>query len=147
MVKTKEEQGTLFFVQVRDPNEVRRNALEILKNILETLQRFEKFKHIRQEKLESMQKLRNFVKDVNKMMSDLRSKLPQTNLRAVDSRETPKKSKKVEIKKKKKTKAAEQRLPEKKPAQEQKQPKKEMTDLEKLEAQLGAIEGKLKSLT
>ena len=55
MVKMKEQNNELFFVEVKEPNEVRRNILEILKEILEMLHKFEKFKHIKQKKLEHIQ--------------------------------------------------------------------------------------------
>lgn len=127
----------LFFVEVKEPSEVRRNILEILKDIVETLQRFEKFKRIRHEKIENMHKLGHLLKDTNKMLGSLKSKLPQTNLRAVvkEAQGQPKQSKSHHRKKKKGKAAAE------KPRQ------KDATELEKLESQLSAIESKLKSLT
>ena len=138
MVKMKGQSNELFFVQVKEPNEVRRNILETLKEIVEVLQRFEKFKHIRHEKMESIHKLRGLLKDANKMLGNLRLKLPQTNLRATVVRETPV-HKKTHHKKKKKAKPAEEK--------QEKPPKREMTELEKLETELSAIEDKLKSLT
>ena len=129
----KEQDNGLFFVEVKEPSEVRRNILEILKDIVETLQRFDKFKHIRQEKIQNMRKLGLLLKDTNKVLGDLKSKLPQTNLRAVV--ETPRQSK-AHHKKKKKGKVVEQKAQQ-----------KDMTELEKLESQLSAIESKLKSLT
>ncbi len=128
----KEQSNELFFVQVKEPNEVRRNILETLKEIVEVLKRFEKFKHIRHEKLEKINHLRVLIKQANKMLGDLKIKLPQTNLRATVTRET---KPKVHHKKKKKAKA------------EEKAPKKDVTELDKLEAELNAIESKLKSLT
>ncbi len=130
----KEQSNGLFFVQVKEPNEVRRNILETLKGIVEVLKRFEKFKHIRHEKLEKINHLRVLLKQANKMLGDLRSKLPQTNLRATVAREAPKP--KVHHKKKKRAKSA-----------EEKAPKRETTELDKLESELNAIESKLKSLT
>ena len=134
----KEESNELFFVQVKEPNEVRRNILEILKEIVEVLQRFEKFKRIRHEKIEKINHLRVLIRQANKMLSDLRLKLPQTNLRAVAVREAPRLPKKAHHKAKK-AKTAQEKT--------EKVPKKEMTELEKLESELSAIESKLKSLT
>lgn len=135
----KEQSNDLFFVQVKEPNEVRRNILETLKEIVEVLQRFEKFKHIRHEKLENIQKLKGLLKDANKMLGNLKLKLPQTNLRATAVRETPRQSKKIHHLKNKKGKPAEEKS--------EKAPKRETTELEKLESELSAIESKLKSLT
>ena len=130
----KEQENELFFVQVKEPNEVRRNILETLREIVEVLQRFEKFKHTRHEKLEKIHKLRGLLKEANKILGNLKLKLPQTNLRATAVRETQTKK---HHKKAKKGKAAKE--PEK-------EPKREKTELEKLESELSAIEGKLKSL-
>ena len=133
----KEQSNELFFVQVKKPNEVRKDMLETLRNIVETLQKFEKFKHIRHEKLEKIRHLGVLLKQANKILGNLRLKLPQTNLRAVVVRESPSQPKKIHYKKK--IKAAEEKS--------EKAPKKELTEIDKLEAELSAIESKLKSLT
>ena len=132
----KGESNELFFVQVKEPSEVRRNILETLRDIVEVLKRFEKFRHIRQEKLEKINKLRGLLKETNKVFGTLKAKLPQTNLRATAVREAPKQHKKAHHKKGKKAEVAEEKMP-----------KKEMTETDKLEAELTAIESKLKSLT
>ena len=137
MVKMKEQSNELFFVQVKKPNEVRRGILETLKDIVETLKRFEKFKYIRHKKLEKIHHLAVLLKQANKTLGNLKLKLPQTNLRATVAR-TPSQPK-VHHKKKKKVKAAEEK--------QQKVPKKELTEVDKLEAELSAIESKLKMLT
>ena len=49
-LKDKGQSNELFFVEVKEPTEVRRNILEVLKEIVEVLKRFENFKHLRQEK-------------------------------------------------------------------------------------------------
>lgn len=132
MVKQKSQNEELFFVQVREPTEARRYILETLKEIVELLHRFEKFRHIRHEKVAKINHMRVLIKQANKMLGDLRAKLPQTNLRASAVREAP--ERKVAGKKQKAEKKQEPK-------------KKEMTALEKLEAELSSIEGKLKSLT
>ena len=136
MVKTKEQDKELFFVKLKEPNEVRRNILETLKEIVEVLHKFERFKHIRHEKIEKISRLRALLKQANKMLGDLRLKLPQTNLRANIIRQTQK-PQNVDHKRGKKVN----------PTESQKIPKKDMTELEKLEAELSAIEGKLKNLS
>ena len=129
----KEQDSEVFFVEVMDPAEIRRNILESLKQILELLQKFEKFKHLRHEKLQKIQKLRSLMKDTNKMLGNLKLKLPQTSLKYMPAN------------KEKKTSAKPSR--KKKEAKEEKIPKKEKTELERLEAELSAIESKLKSFT
>lgn len=130
--KTAKEQGNeILFVEVRDPSEVRRDILESLKQILELLHRFESFKHLRHEKSMKIQKLRTLVRDTNKRMSELRTKLPQTNFKvASHSRSAPPK-----------------KYPAKRKDKQQKLQKKEKTELERLQDELGAIESKLKSFT
>ena len=133
----KEQNNEHFFVELKEPSEVRRNILESLKQILEILQRFEKFKRIRQEKLQGIHKVRILLRDANKLLGTLRLKLPQTNLRATIVKENKKKHK--DDHKKKKEKPVEVKV--------EKAPKKEITELEKLESELGAIENKLKGLS
>ena len=130
----KEQSNELFFVQLKQPNDVKRNILESLKNILELLQKFEKFKHIRHEKIENIQKLRVQIKEANRLLGTLSAKMPQTNLRAAPITETREQKPKHHHKKKSPAKAAEKAAP------------KKMTELEKLESELNAIEGKLKNL-
>ena len=130
MAKELKEQSEVFFVQVMEPAQVRRNILESLKQILELLQRFEKFKHLRHEKANKIQKLRILMRDANKLMANLKSKLPQTSLRSV-APEPQKPERRVSRKKNQTVQT--------------KAPRKERTELEKLESELSAIESKLKS--
>jgi len=136
MVKAKEQSEELFFVQVKDPNNARRHILESLKDIVEMLQRFEKFKRARHQKLEKIHKLRGLIKDANKMLGILKLKMPQTNLRAAAKDSSPKPKN-----------ARHAKHAKKKPKEAEKPQKKEPTEIDKLEAELNAIESKLKSLT
>ena len=135
MVKSKEQGSELVFVQVKKPAEVRKDILETLKEIVETLHRFEKFKQTRHKKLEKIHHLGVLIRQANKMLGNLRLKLPQTNLRATVVK-APLEPKKIHHKK---IKASEEK--------QQKAPKKELTEVDRLEAELSAIESKLKSLT
>ena len=132
----KEQGNELFFVEVRQPTQIRRSILETLKDILELLHKFEKFRHTRHKKLESIHKLRVLLKDANKMLGMLKLKLPQTNLRAIVVKEAI--EHKTPSHKKKKKSAKEEK--------EEKPQKKVMTEAERLEAELNAIESKLKNL-
>ena len=133
MPKELKEQSEVFFVQIAEPAQIRRNVLESLKQILELLQRFEKFKPIRHEKMNKIQRLRALMRDANKMMADLKSKLPQTSFKGIASKEEKKPAKK--------------NAPKKDDAAQPKVPKKEKTELEKLESELSVIESKLKSFS
>lgn len=130
-------------MQVKRPDEVRKDILQTLRDIVEALRRFEKFKHIRHEKSLNIQKLRSLLKDSNKMLGSLRLKLPKTSLKAVTVNEVLPKHDKSAHNEKEKPKEKEKTYKELK---KDKEPKKELTELEKLEAQLSAIEGKLKDL-
>ena len=132
----KDQNSELYFVEVKQPAEIRRLILESLKEILEVLQQFEKFKHLRHDKLNKIQKLRGLLREANRMFGFLKNKLPQTNLKAsiVKESQVPQ-SKKVHPKATSKSKPA-----------EEKTHKSEKTELERLEDELGAIESKLKNL-
>ena len=137
MVKIKEQSSGVYFVQVRDPTEVRKHILETLRQIFEMLQRLEKLRHLRHEKLEIVSKLRSLFKDANKLLGTLKVKLPQTNLKVTVTKEQVH-SKKHHAKNKK--------FPKDMKEKPEAAPKKELSDAEKLEAQLNAIESKLKNL-
>ncbi len=131
MVKNpKEQTSEAFFVQIKEPSEVKRNILETLKDILQLLQQFEKFKHLRHEKLEKIQRIRSLIRDTNKTLGILKSKLPQASFKPIP-RPIQKQQKKAAAKKKVVKEAQ----------------KKHKTELDKLEAELNAIESKLKNFT
>jgi len=48
------ENGDIFFVEVHEPSDVKRIILESLKDIVESLQRFEKFKDTRKDKIDNI---------------------------------------------------------------------------------------------
>ena len=129
LIKMEKESGDIFFVEVKEPEEVRRNILESLKEIVESLQRFEKFKETRKDKFDNINKLRKIVKDTNKLVLDLKKSFPEAKIRTVREISKSAERKKTIVRKKKE-------VVERKP----------MTELQKLESELGEIEGKLESL-
>ena len=124
---------SVFFVSVKEPDDVKRNLLESLKDIIENLHSFERFKSVRSEKLKTIAKLRDDVRDLVKLNSRLKSALPETKLRII---EKAKKEKKTHKGKKKPSAKKEIKIERAKP----------MTELERLESELSAIEGRLGSL-
>ena len=130
-----EKDKDAFFVEIREPNEIKRNILESMKDIVEGLQRFEKFKDIRKDKIHNIDRLRKTVKEINKLVADLKSALPESKLRAINLKPVLKEGQKSKSGKKKKHKKSKE--PEE---------KKPVTEIEKLESELGAIEEKLGSL-
>ena len=126
------EKEDLFFVEVKDPVSVRRDVLEAQKIVIESLQRYENIKLLRTKKLENINKLRSILKESSKLFSNLKAALPQTSIKAVV--EVKKKPEVVEEVKKAKVKET------------KKVKKRTISELEKLEAELSAIENKLSSL-
>ena len=128
-----EENKDIFFVEVKESEEVKRNILEALREIVESLQRFEKFKETRKDKIDHINKLRQIVKEANRLVSNLKTSLPETKIRAikVSKLETAEKKRPIIRKKKKSIEVKE---------------KKPMTELQKLESELNEIESKLGSL-
>ena len=135
MAKVKGKEEDVFFVGIDDPVELRRTILESSKDLLQYLQRFEKFKQVRLEKQEELITLKGVTADLKKLMGKLKNTLPKTHIRA----RSPKKEK-PETKKAKKPKEpefAELEIPK------EPETKKPVTDLEKLEHELGMIESRL----
>ena len=133
MVKVSGEKEELFFVEVRDPNNVKKNILESLKDIVQSLQKFERFKEIRYQKMESINKLRKDLRDMNKMISDLKGFLPEARLREVKLNPVLREAPKTRSSRKPKKEITEQA-------------NKPGSELQKLESELSAIEEKLKGL-
>jgi len=134
----------VFFVKVKEPSQVRKELLESLKDIVENLHRFEKFKAIREEKLEYLNKLRIDVKELIKLNAKLKSSMPETKLRIALQ-----KSKEVSMKKHRyKKKALKKVVKEEDVFNEPKAPKMEKpkSELDKLQSELSAIESRLGSL-
>lgn len=141
MVKHKEKKAELFFVELLYPDEVKKNILLVLKDILEVLKRFEKFKEIRHRKLEKIHKLRAKIKEANKLFGVLKERLPKTSLRATFQNKIGLQGNaSVKIQRVAKNKNVSYKTDEK----AQLAPKKDMTELERLEHELNAIEDKLK---
>lgn len=164
----KPEAEDVFYVGVRDPIEIRRNLLESSREAVQFLQRYEKLRSIRQEKLQAMQQLRIDVRELRALVNNLRKALPKTKLRIrLHEEHQPEfkcdacsntfkteaafgKHMKKHEKKKKEVKKEAKPMPE---APEVEAPKKEerkprtQSELERLESELTEIEGKLGELS
>ena len=134
-----------FYVGVKDPIEIRRSLLESSKEAVQYLQRAERFKAIRTEKSEHISKLKGTVKELQRLVRKLKTVLPKTKLRTI-LHEKEKKLKREAIKKKVKSEAVKKQTVVKEEVAV-KEEKKEMTELEKLESELGAIESILSTLS
>ncbi|MFH1408330.1 MAG: hypothetical protein ABIH34_00320 [Nanoarchaeota archaeon] len=69
-----------LFVGIRDPLELRRDFLESSKNTVLMLKRFHEHKHLHEEKLECHHKLKEVMKDIDKLTNRLRIHLPKAKL-------------------------------------------------------------------
>ncbi len=143
MKKDKEE---VFFVGVQDPIEIRRTLLESSKEMLQILQRYEKFKEVRKEKHAAIAHLKEDLKNIQALFARFKKRLPTTHLRLLLQKEQAKVEKPAKVKKGVKKGSKEKVLKTQKEKAKVKLIKKEMSDLEKLESELAAIEGKLGSL-
>ncbi|PIZ56006.1 hypothetical protein COY28_01305, partial [Candidatus Woesearchaeota archaeon CG_4_10_14_0_2_um_filter_57_5] len=121
-------QEDIYYVGVQQPVELRRTLLEASRITLKTLHSYERFKHIKQRRLELTGQLRSTMKDLGKAIAKLKSVLPSVP-------ETPKPTKQAESLKqvgkgaKKGAKATP--IP---PAP------KQVTELQKLEREIASIE-------
>ncbi len=125
----KKENKDIFFVELQEPDEVRRNILESLKDIVETLQKFEKFKELRKKKIDGMNKLGGIIREANRLVANLKNSLPKTELKAAEVISKSLEEKKIDAKK-----------------MVGKVEKGSLTELQRLEAALKDIEEKLQSL-
>ena len=125
-----EEKGDVYFVGLEKPNELRRTLLESTRDVVDVMKRFERFKSVREQKIKEIERLKSDIREISKLISKLRAELPKTKLRV-------KLPKREEVPEKKKVVKKEVKKPK----------KKEMTELDKLESELSAIEGKLKGLS
>ena len=80
MPEKKGEEET-FYVGIKDPIEIRRSILESSKDIVQYLQRAERFKAIRAEKAEQLAKLKETVRELQSLVRKIRAALPRTKLR------------------------------------------------------------------
>ncbi len=75
----------IFYVGIKNPIDVRKNLLESSKYIIKNLQRHERFKAIRGEKIGQIMKLKEIMYDVGKLNARLKAELPKTELRAKET--------------------------------------------------------------
>lgn len=142
----KEQQ--LFYVGIKEPIDLRRDVLEASKITLRTLHSYEKFKSIKQRKHYQMKTLRDLLRQLNREVTGLKSLLPilpkikqiqhekdelTSNVKARSTGSMAKSAKRN-------FKPMLQDTAKQKPALP------ELTDLEKLEHEISAIERQLNTL-
>lgn len=70
-----------YFVQIKDPVDMRRSILGSSKQIIHILQRYERIKDLRVQKLEKISKLRSQNKEINLLIAKLKKEFPAAKLR------------------------------------------------------------------
>jgi hypothetical protein len=80
-----------FFVGIYDPVDVRRAILESSKEIISSLQSYEKLEKLRYEKLANINKMKTIMKELDLLITKLKTKLPKSYLRKAGEMEQDKK--------------------------------------------------------
>ncbi len=75
-----------FFVGIYEPLDVRRNLLESSKDVVKSLQAYDKLTEIRKSKLRYYEQMRGIMDELNFLVSKLKTKLPESHLRKKDER-------------------------------------------------------------
>ena len=125
------ENEDILFVEVNESSEVRRAILESLREILGILQRFEKFKESRKERIHYISKLGKIVREINKIISNLKKSLPEPKIGAVKASKPSTTKREKPVIRKKDVEVME---------------RGHTSELKKLEAELSDIEGKIADL-
>ncbi len=73
--------GDLFFINIENAGEVRRNLLESEKVIIECFKHYEQYKKIKQERLEKMRTLQELIVEVRQANEHLREVLPDVKVK------------------------------------------------------------------
>jgi len=80
--KMAKKEESLFYVNLEEPVEIRRNILESSKEIVQLLQRYEKIRNIRVKKSSKITDLKKQTKEIAIMVAKLKQYLPKSGLRA-----------------------------------------------------------------
>ena len=72
----------VFYVGIKEPIQLRRLLLECSKEILQSLQDYEKIQAIREEKIQNIMQLKTLIKEIYNLNSQLGRILPKAQLRA-----------------------------------------------------------------
>lgn len=73
------EEDSNLFVRFEQPMSLRKSLLEASRNVLVSLQNFEKFREARNEKAELMSKLKGQLSDINQLFNRLKKEMPKSS--------------------------------------------------------------------
>ena len=82
-----------YFVQIKDPLDMRRSILGSSKQIIHILQRYERIKELRVRKLDKISKLKALNKEINLIIAKLKKEFPDAGFRVKMGTEEKKVSK------------------------------------------------------
>ena len=71
-----------FFVGINNHVDVRRNILECSREMVQTMQSYEKLSRIRDVKIKRIKQLRTVMREMDLLITKLQEELPKTDLRA-----------------------------------------------------------------
>src|SRR3989344_1964199 len=121
-----------FFMHIPEPLIVRRAVLESSRETIRFMQQYEQIKSIRTLKAKKILELRRELKEVSRMVQELKAKMPEVAMRKPKHRHVHA--------------PALPAAPQEKKAVQKRQPPKRLNELERLEAELGEVERKLGKL-
>ena len=127
----------VFFVELQDSLALRRNALQCLRSILDTLQKYHDFQRKKEQKTQKVAELRSIINRANALLLTLKSTLPHIEFKE------PRKPKQPRQEKAGRADNAGQQVPE---MEADASPRRHRSELDALEAELAAIERKLNKL-
>ena len=124
-----------LFVGLSEPENVQRHILESTKESLVVLKKLEEIKELRKQKLQSIDVLNSLTSEIKSLLLKLKKKVPKKVSRPAPQKAESNSDIKTEVLRATKSK------PQNKPVSK---PNKPLTELEKLELELQAIENRLK---
>lgn len=137
--KQQPEKAEEFFVSVSNSGAIRVSLLQSRKLTLESMKLFQTIKHIRNQKIEEKNKLRKQLRQISSAVTKIKLIMPKVNI--IPEKKEP-------IKKPEPPKQPEPVQPEPiQPPPVQPEPPKPPTELERIEAELAEIEGRLSDLS
>lgn len=125
----KEQKSSSFYIGIEDPRELRRNTLEASKSVIGALQKQQRILDIQTEKAVLKQKLKDDIKEIKMLFSNLEKILPE-NIFDINTKSKPKAEEKTNID-----------IPKQVPSIKSKK-----TEIDRLHANLDIIEERLKNL-
>ncbi|NQU79207.1 hypothetical protein HQ545_05570 [Candidatus Woesearchaeota archaeon] len=78
-----------YFVQIKDPVDMRKNLLGTSKQIIQILQRYERIKSLRIRKIEKASKLKETNKEINMLVAKMKKEMPNADIRIHPRQDIP----------------------------------------------------------